>query len=42
MEMKTLNVEIKGPGSCRKTALRALQSRGFKNFINQRYYTNAS
>ena len=28
--MKTLNVEIKGPGSGRETALRALQSRGFK------------
>ena len=28
--MKTLNVEIKGPGSGRETALRSLQSRGFK------------
>ena len=28
--MKTLTVEIKGPGSCRETALRALQARGFK------------
>ena len=28
--MKTLNVEIKGPGSGRETALRALQDRGFK------------
>ena len=28
--MKTLTVEIKGPGSGRETALRALQSRGFK------------
>jgi len=28
--MKTLNVEIKGPGSGRETALRALQARGFK------------
>ena len=28
--MKTLNVEIKGPGSGRETALRALQTRGFK------------
>ena len=28
--MKTLNVEIKGPGSGRETALRALQSKGFK------------
>ena len=28
--MKNLNVEIKGPGSGRETALRALQSRGFK------------
>ena len=30
MGMKTLTVEIKGPGSGRETALRALQSRGFK------------
>ena len=28
--MKVLRVEIKGPGSGRETALRALQSRGFK------------
>ena len=28
--MKTLSVEVKGPGSCRETALRALQARGFK------------
>ena len=28
--MKVLSVEIKGPGSGRETALRALQSRGFK------------
>ena len=28
--MKNLSVEIKGPGSGRETALRALQSRGFK------------
>ena len=28
--MKTLTVEIKGPGSGRETALRALQARGFK------------
>ena len=28
--MKLLSVEIKGPGSGRETALRALQSRGFK------------
>ena len=28
--MKNLNVEIKGPGSGRETALRSLQSRGFK------------
>ena len=28
--MKTLTVEIKGPGAGRETALRALQSRGFK------------
>ena len=28
--MKTLNVEIKGPGSGRETALRALQARGVK------------
>ena len=30
MGMKTLTVEIKGPGSGRETALRSLQSRGFK------------
>tara|TARA_Y100000816_G_scaffold284276_1_gene262206 strand:+ start:88 stop:534 length:447 start_codon:yes stop_codon:yes gene_type:complete len=30
MGMKTLSVEIKGPGSGRETALRALQARGFK------------
>ena len=29
--MKNLNVEIKGPGSGRETALRALQARGFKS-----------
>ena len=28
--MKTLSVEVKGPGSGRDTALRALQARGFK------------
>ena len=28
--MKILSVEIKGPGSGRETALRALQARGFK------------
>ena len=28
--MKTLLVEVKGPGSGRETALRALQARGFK------------
>ena len=28
--MKTLTVEIKGPGAGRETALRALQARGFK------------
>ena len=28
--MKTLSVEVKGPGSGRETALRSLQSRGFK------------
>ena len=28
--MKTLQVEVKGPGSGRETALRALQARGFK------------
>ena len=28
--MKTLTIEIKGPGSGRETALRALQARGFK------------
>ena len=28
--MKFLSVEVKGPGSGRETALRALQARGFK------------
>ena len=28
--MKVLSVEVKGPGSGRETALRALQARGFK------------
>jgi small subunit ribosomal protein S11 len=28
--MKTISVEVKGPGSGRETALRALQARGFK------------
>ena len=28
--MRTLSVEVKGPGSVRETALRALQARGFK------------
>ena len=28
--IKVLSVEIKGPGSGRETALRALQARGFK------------
>ena len=28
--VKTLSVEVKGPGSGRETALRALQARGFK------------
>ncbi len=28
--LKTLSVEVKGPGSGRETALRALQARGFK------------
>ena len=28
--MKTLSVEVKGPGSGRETALRALQAKGFK------------
>ena len=28
--MKTLSVEVKGPGSGRETVLRALQSKGFK------------
>ena len=30
--MKILTVEVKGPGSGRETALRALQARGFKIF----------
>ena len=29
-QMKTLSVEVKGPGSGRETALRALQARGFR------------
>ena len=40
--MKTLSVEVKGPGSGRETALRALQARGFKIIINKRYNTNAT
>ena len=32
--MKYLTVEVKGPGSGRETALRALQARGFKNYFN--------
>ena len=28
--LRTLSVQVKGPGSGRETALRALQSRGFK------------
>ena len=28
--LRTLNVQVKGPGSGRETALRALQARGFK------------
>ena len=31
--MKTLSVEVKGPGSGRETALRALQARGFKIYL---------
>ena len=30
MGMRTLSVQVKGPGSGRETALRALQSKGFK------------
>ena len=30
MGLRTLTVQVKGPGSGRETALRALQSRGFK------------
>ena len=40
--MKTLSVEVKGPGSGRETALRALQARGFKDSFNKRYNTNAT
>ena len=32
--LKTLVVKLKGPGSGRETALRALQSRGFKILVN--------
>ena len=34
--MKTLSVEVKGPGSGRETALRALQARGFKIYIRRK------
>ena len=30
MGLRTLSVQVKGPGSGRETALRALQSRGFR------------
>ena len=30
MGLRTLTVQVKGPGSGRETALRSLQSRGFK------------
>jgi len=33
--MKILSVEVKGPGSGRETALRALQARGFKIISNK-------
>ena len=36
--MKTLSVEVKGPGSGRETALRALQARGFR-ILSIRYTT---
>ena len=36
--MKVLSVEVKGPGSGRETALRALQARGFK-IISIKYTT---
>ena len=29
-DLRTLTVQVKGPGSGRETALRSLQSRGFK------------
>ena len=32
MGLRTLTVQVKGPGSGRETALRSLQSRGFKLF----------
>ena len=36
--LKTLSVKLKGPGSGRETALRALQSRGFK-ILSIKYVT---
>ena len=34
--MKTLDVEVKGPGAGRESALRALQAIGFHDFLNPR------
>ena len=35
MGLRTLSVQVKGPGSGRETALRALQSRGFRIVSNK-------
>jgi len=37
--LRTLSVEVKGPGSGRETALRSLQSRGFKILSIKRHDT---
>ena len=39
--LRTLTVQVKGPGSGRETALRSLQSRGFKFYL-LRHNTYAS
>ena len=40
--LRTLTVQVKVPGSGRETALRSLQSRGFKIFINKGHYAYAT
>ena len=39
--LRTLTVQVKGPGSGRETALRSLQSRGFK-ILSIKTHTNAA